>query len=225
VAKNRSKNHANEVRGVSRRTRNVWIVFAAAMTLLMGVFAVSDDGPRGGFLIATSVVPIGDRERTEPIFELDVPLAQTQWTGIVVHHLGRPAGDGETIHRLHLSHGHTGLGYHFVIGNGNGLGDGVIHVGYRWTRQQPGVHVFDEPGEHHNRHSIGICLVGNGERRPFTDRQMESLVRLVRSLQRELDIPAEHVFRHSDLVSDVASPGRFFASSHFDGQLLRAAGR
>ena len=221
MAKNRSNNRAKTAPPVSHRTRTVWIVFVGAMTLLMGVFAMSDDGPRGGFLVATSVVPIGDRERSEPIFELEVPLDRTQWTGIVVHHLGRPAGNGESIHRLHLSHGHTGLGYHFVIGNGNGLGDGVIHVGYRWTQQQPGVHVFDEPGEYHNRHSIGICLVGNGERREFTDRQMESLVRLVRSLQRELDIPAEQVVRHSDLVQDVSSPGRFFASSVFAEQLLR----
>lgn len=188
------------------------------MTILVSLFALSERMPTGGFLVAARAEAI-DGAETDPLFALEVPVDRERWSGIVIHDSGRPAGDPNSLHREHLALGHTGLGYHFVIGNGNGLGDGEIHVGYRWNEQQPGVHVFDEPGEFHNLHSIGICLVGSGDKRPFTPAQIDSLVRLTRRLQRELHIPADRVVRHSDLV-DIASPGRYFPMARFQSQIL-----
>ena len=73
-----------------------------------------------------------------------------------------------------------------------------------------------------NRHGIAICLVGNGDRRPFTDRQIHEAASLVRRLQRELGIPADRVFLHSD-VAGVSSPGRYFQAAAFESQILRSA--
>jgi hypothetical protein len=44
----------------------------------------------------------------------------------------------------------------------------------------------------------------------------------VRRLQRELGIPAERVFLHSD-VAPVASPGSYFPTGAFEAQLLQSA--
>jgi N-acetyl-anhydromuramyl-L-alanine amidase AmpD len=72
----------------------------------------------------------------------------------------------------------------------------------------------------HNQRSIAICLIGNGDRRGFTDRQMAQLVNLVRQLQAKLDIPASSVRLHRDLSSGTSSPGRFFTAAQFHEQLL-----
>ena len=241
--------------------------FLASATVVCGVLALADDGLTGGFLTAHTTLVSGSRSGSpwhdqaagrgihaagaprgrDPICNPPSPIDRTRWTGIVIHHSGQPAGDGESLHRLHLSYGYSGLGYHFIIGNGNGLGDGVIHVGYRWNKQLPGVHTSGPSADQHNQRSIGICLVGNGDRRSFTPRQIEQLISLVQRLQRELDIPAEHVYLQSELASaaapavgrgvpaaegvhseagvhaagDLTSPGQLFPAAHVRDMLLR----
>ena len=116
------------------------------------------------------------------------------------------------------------MGYHFLIGNGNGLGDGVTHVGDRWVNQQPGAHCVGPDGDYHNQRSIGIALIGNGNRRPFTDRQITELIRLVQQLQRELNLPASAVQLHRDVARDLtSSPGEFFPVGQFEQRLLSLA--
>jgi N-acetyl-anhydromuramyl-L-alanine amidase AmpD len=201
----------------------VWVSFVAAMTLVIGLLAIGEDGLSGGQLLAVRVGTVGQEPIGESILHTAVSLDRHRWKGIVIHDLGRPAGDGESVHRLHLSYGYTGLGYHFLIGNGNGLGDGIIHAGYRWNRQEAGAHVARSvPRDAYlNEHTIGICLIGNGDRRPPTEKQMQSLISLVQRLQRELDIPREAVYRHCDLAAGLTSPGRYFPIGRLEAQLLQ----
>jgi len=187
------------------------------MTLVTGLLILGDEsGPRG--IVAAGVAPTV--RSTDPIAPSQAVLDSQRWKGIVVHHSGRPVGDADSIEREHLSFGYASLGYHFVIGNGHGLGDGAVFVGSRWNLQQPGAHAGGAKSDWHNEHAIGICLVGNGDRRPFTERQMRELVSLVRRLQQELDISASAVRLHAD-VAAVSSPGRFFPVAEFESQLLR----
>ncbi|HMN97075.1 MAG TPA: peptidoglycan recognition family protein [Phycisphaerales bacterium] len=213
---------ARRRRRITRRTRIVWAAFAAATTLVTGVLILGDGGaPRG--LVAASQGTIDDlaaRRSGDPVQPREAALDRARWKGIVIHHSGSPVGDPDAIERQHLSFGYASLGYHFVIGNGHGYGDGVIHVGPRWNRQQPGAHVAGGDGPWYNEHAIGICLVGNGDRRPFTDRQLRELVALVRRLQQSLGIPAGAVHLHADLAA-VNSPGRYFPAAEFEAQLLR----
>jgi len=177
------------------------------------------DGPTSGYL-AANLGTIDDGLADDPLFRIEAPLDEHRWDSIVIHDLGQPAGDAAMIHRLHRSYGYQGLGYHFVIGNGNGMGDGVVHVGYRWNEQLPGVHVAGPLGDYYNRHAIGICLVGNGDRRAFTEQQMNHLIRLVQRLQRRLNIPASRVLLHRDLFDSVSSPGRYFEAGRLEEQLI-----
>ena len=183
------------------------------------------DAPTHGGVPLTTLSAFADPsvsvDNADPIFELTTDLEQHQWTGIVIHHLGEPAATMQSIHRRHIQNGYQGLGYHFVIGNGNGLGNGDVHIGYRWTNQLPGAHVVGDTGTLHNQHSIAICLVGDGDRRPFTPDQMKNLVRLVQRLQHRLDIPSEAVFLHRELAGHVKSPGRFFAAAELQEGLLQ----
>jgi len=212
------KSKKSKTRAPSRTTL-VWASFIAAMTIGTGLLALSDGRMSSGF-VAASPGWVSDTPTTnDPITNTREPVVPGKWTGILIHHSDQPAGDAQSLHRQHQSWGLNGLGYHFVIGNGNGMGDGVIHVGYRWTEQLDGAHAARGADEH-NLHSIGICLIGNGDRRPFTDRQMRQLVNLVQRLQREYDIPASAVKLHREVAEGVTSPGRFFAAGQFREQLL-----
>ena len=204
----------------SRRTQIVWGAFVTATTVVMALLGLGGVDVASGFPL-TSIHGIGQA----PLGEgggcyTNLPIPPDRWTGIVIHHLAEPAGTAESVHRRHVQWGYEGLGYHFLIGNGNGLGDGVVHVGYRWSEQRPGAHVAGSVGSHHNQRFIGICLVGNGDRRPFTDRQMTHLIRLVQRLQQELEIPRQRVLLHREIGDATTSPGRFFATARFTEHLL-----
>lgn len=191
------------------------------MTLVTALLMLQDiDTSGGGFLVAANLGLLGGQTDNNAVFHTGVGIDRERWTGIVIHHSGKPAGDPESVTRRHLSMGLQGLGYHFLIGNGNGLGDGVVHVGYRWDDQLPGAHVAGPAGLTHNQHSIGICLIGNGDRREFTEAQMTQLITLIRRLQQKLRIPADQVSLHRDLASGVSSPGRFFSAARLQEQML-----
>lgn len=96
-----------------------------------------------------------------------------RWTHLVIHHSGIEAGNAKSYDGGHRRRGmENGLAYHFVIGNGRDSGDGQIEVGSRWTRQLYGGHVRNAAM---NQHGIGICLVGNFEKRSPGARQLASL--------------------------------------------------
>lgn len=198
----------------------VWSVFLAAMTGACGLLLLAD-GSRGDHVALPMLGPgvaIGGSTDTG-LFDTRVPLEATRWGGIVIHHSGGPAGDATTLHRQHVSLGLDGLGYHFVIGNGSGMDEGEVAIGYRWAEQRPGAHALGPDAAWHNQHSIAICLIGNGDARPFTDRQVESLVRLVRTLQQRFGIPRERVWLHHQ-IADVRSPGRYFPEAAFRERLV-----
>ena len=194
----------------------VWGAFAAGMTSLFGMLWIAENGfpMAGGHIIASETSTLHHGPAHDPIWELDAPLDDARWTGIVIHDLGRPGGDPASITRLHLSRGASevgGMGFHFVIGNGNGLGDGIVHVANRWVKQLPGAHATGGPhADDLNRHAIAICLVGDGDRRPFSADQIDSLMSLIRRLQAHLDLPEDAVMLARDMVPDESAPGRYF---------------
>ncbi len=50
-----------------------------------------------------------------------------------------------------------------------------------------GAHTAGEHGDWYNRNAIGICLVGDGDRREFTPAQIARLLQTVHALQRRSD--------------------------------------
>ncbi|MHC4220462.1 MAG: peptidoglycan recognition protein family protein [Planctomycetota bacterium] len=190
------------------------------MTMVTGLLAVGEHRTGRGFPAANTIL-LADTPERDPIFQTDAPVAADRWRGIVIHHSGEPAGDAESIRRLHTGHGARSMGYHFVIGNGNGMGNGVVHVGERWITQHPGWHAVGPYADYYNQNAIAVCLIGNGDRRRFTDRQVTQLVSLIRRLQRQLNIPASAVRLHRDVAPSLTvSPGDYFPAALFEQQLL-----
>lgn len=195
------------------RARVVWITLGLTMTAVTGALVLSDTsgGSAGGMSLPPLIAPAGTRS-LEAV--LDTPAPRAAWSAIVIDHSATPYANQESLDQAHRARGLRGLGYHFVIGNGHGLGDGELHVGARWLDQTPGAHTAGERGDWYNRHAIGICLVGDGDRRGFTEAQIARLTELVGLLGGELDIPLDRVVLHRD-VAPVSGPGRAFPSAAF----------
>jgi N-acetyl-anhydromuramyl-L-alanine amidase AmpD len=110
-------------------------------------------------------------------------------------------------------HMENGLAYHFVIGNGQGMGNGEIAVGHRWTAQLDGGHLRSES---QNQVSLGICLVGNFDRHKPTPQQMRQLGVLVRALMSRCHLPPDAVKTHRQInVVFTRCPGRHFPTQNF----------
>ena len=212
------------------RAAGVWCAFAAASLLAVGVLAaIGPDRDRNpaavrleaagpeealGSLAAASA---SGRSNFAP---RDAPVARGRWRAIVVHDSGSPAGDLSSLERRHARAGLAGLGFHFVIGNGQGMDDGLTVAGFRWDRQLPGAHALRgmelvaadgvrADADALNRCAISVCLVGNVGRRAPTDAQLRSLETLVRSLQAEFGIPPGAVRFRSELGAMGGAAGAF----------------
>ncbi|GAB4520583.1 MAG: hypothetical protein Tsb0013_24160 [Phycisphaerales bacterium] len=207
----------SRTQGVSR-TKVVWGALAASMTLVGGLLMLSDTAPGAAKALPEAVELAEPAGGLDALFQTTAPIDRERWTGIVIHHSGDPSGSADAIDSQHRDQGLQGLGYHFVIGNGRGSSDGAIHAGYRWDAQLPGAHAIGPEADAHNRHSIAICLVGDGNQKAFTDAQLASLIALVERLQDTCDIPEDHVLLHTD-VAPTASPGRLFPARAFRAML------
>lgn len=191
------------------RTPTVWLALVGAMTTGGGLLVMLDGQPTPS-LDGVALVASAPRSASiEAIFNTREPVEPGRWDGIVIYDSGSMQGSASSLATEHKSLGLHGLGYHFVIGNGSGSSDGELHVGYRWLGQAPGAHSAGPQQDEYNRRYIGVCLVGDGDRRQFTERQVARLVELVRALQDELGLPERSVLLGRD-VSATSSPGRFF---------------
>ncbi len=143
-------------------------------------------------------------------------VAARDWKYIVIHHTATSSGSVESINASHLKNKDKsgnpwlGIGYHFVIGNGDGMSDGAIEPTFRWRTQIQGAHA-GSTNKDYNERGIGICLVGNFEKTPPTVAQRRSVKLLVQTLRAEYKVPVASVVGHNDIrASATECPGRLF---------------
>ncbi len=208
----------NSARMLSKRTQIVWVAFFFVIPCALFILQLGNNDVQNGILL-TKLAPVNERPQQD-VVGVAGDGAEGRWNTIVIHHLGQPGGSPEFLDRSHRNSGLSGLGYHFLIGNGNGFGDGNVHVGYRWLDQLAGARPFGVDISQWNDGTVSICLVGNGNRRPFTEQQMIHLSHLVQRLQQDLLIPANRVLLAQEIGSNATSPGKYFAEAQFRSQLL-----
>ena len=187
----------------------------AMMTIATGVLRLFEPGPVAPL---TGITLQSIEHETSPGDRLfSTNGVSRDWQAIVIHDSGRLTGSARTLNHRHQQEGREGLGYHFVLNNGtNNKRDGAIEVGYRWQHQQPGDYLVPSPesGWFH-AHAVGICLIGDADRRSLSRAQLRELVWLVQKLQRQYDIPAEAVY-----VQVGADREPLFPEGWFRDQLL-----
>jgi N-acetylmuramoyl-L-alanine amidase len=147
---------------------------------------------------------------------------EKKWTAIVIHHSATDKGNAAIFDKWHRESNHwEGVGYDFVIGNGTNSVDGQVEVTFRWREQIAGAHCGGTPGNWANKDGIGICLVGNFNLTTPTAKQMQSLLELVRFLQKRYGIPKSRIYGHKTTpgarVTDC--PGKKFPMTKFKSML------
>lgn len=145
---------------------------------------LSDAGPS----LNSSIRKAIDRTRVRP----------GRWKHIVIHHSATDSGTAKGMDRYHREERHmeNGLAYHFVIGNGKGMGDGEIAIGDRWTKQLQGGHLASLAL---NENSIGVCLVGNFDSSRPTKKQFLSLEALTAHLMKRSHLSVSAVKTHQQI--------------------------
>ena len=95
---------------------------------------------------------------------------------------------------------------HVKAGNRYRMGDGEIEPTFRWRQQLQGAHAGEDE---HNKHGIGIAVVGNFDLGPPSPAQIASVRRLIRVLRVRYGIEISNIIRHSDIKA-TACPGKYF---------------
>jgi len=169
--------------------------------------------PERKHTLPPALVAVYDKARTlkrPPLLagKLDASLTR-KWRYIVIHHSATDAGSEEAFHRYHRDvKGWDGIGYDFVIGNGNGARDGLVEVTYRWEKQLVGAHAGIKL---YNEQGIGICIVGDLEKGHMSAKQLEALVGLINYLQKRCKIPTANIVGHCHIrPNGTKCPGKHF---------------
>lgn len=166
------------------------------------------------------VIPTPVPQSSVPNFNVQTPGKDSwkptakprDWKYVVVHHTASEKGNVESIHEEHQQKKDAkgnpwlGIGYHFLIGNGNGMTDGEIEPTFRWRGQLQGAHAGSSDPVY-NQQGIGICLVGNFENHAPSAKQIASLKQLVKSLKGTYKISSKNVIGHRD-VRATECPGK-----------------
>ena len=204
---------------VSLRTKAVWAALVLAMTGVGGaLFVLQGGGPGPGGLTVAPLLARTPNASIEVVFNTRAAPDHDRFRSIMIHDSGSHYGKPSTVAAEHRAMNLRGLGHHFLIGNGNGMEDGELHVGYRWLDQLPGAHASGPDAAWYNHHAISICLIGDGDRRPFTETQLRRLTQLVAALADEYDIPDERIVLNSE-TGGAGDPGRFFPAETFRERL------
>lgn len=142
-----------------------------------------------------------------------------RWRYIVIHHSGGGTGDLELLRRVHRERQARDpideIPYHFVIGNGRGMGLGEVAATGRWRRRLWGAHLSGRNPDR-NWRGIGICLIGDFEAGQVPDIQLEAAMALTRRLMARFGIPPENVTFHGGTPGEMTlCPGRHFPRERF----------
>ncbi len=146
-------------------------------------------------------------------------VASKRWKNIVIHHSGTQLDTLLSMDRYHRNERHmeNGLAYHFVIGNGVRTGDGEIYIGQRWRKQLDGGHLSSLL---QNRTSIGICLIGDFNKRAPSQKQIASARSLVAYLMNRCNLQKGNVKTHRQINSKPTEcPGSKFPTQNFISSL------
>ena len=199
--------------------RRLWtflLVLTVGMTLAWiacDLFPASPPGPR------KTKADVRDSSLKELGLLRDQMPPLRQWQYIVLHHTATAGASVASIDEQHRGNGWDGIGYHFVIGNGSAMQDGLIEPTYRWWGQKTGAHaladgtivttVAHQQTDVYNTHGLGIVMVGSFNNAAPTAAQVESLVRLTAGLADRFDVPMSNIIAHRELKT-TDCPGRQF---------------
>ena len=205
-----------------KRTIRVLGSLVVGMTLVSSILLAlePDPGTRSSAWSLSAIDLSTDSARQEILVE----PGDLEWNFIIIHDSrGISGGEKElndswnTYYRDQGMPDTRGAGYHFVINDRHGESDGQVEIARRWKDQMAGDYINGEQADMWNRQAIGICMMGDADKRSFSGDQIESTVKLVRMLQKAYGISRDRVFVQTGRSAD--STGPFFPGAEFFKQI------
>jgi len=142
-----------------------------------------------------------------------------RWNYIVIHHSAGDYGNIKFLQKVHRERQSKdpldAIPYHYIIGNGNGLGVGVVKSDWRQAWNIWGMHVSGHNVDRNFR-GLGICLIGNFEIKNISEKQYQALVKLTKELMKKYNIPLSNVSGHGYTKGEQTKcPGKHFPMERF----------
>lgn len=142
-----------------------------------------------------------------------------RWNYIVIHHSAGNYGNIAFLQKVHRERQRSdpldAIPYHYIIGNGNGLGLGIVKSDWRKKYNLWGMHL-SRNNILRNVNGLGICLIGNYEKKDVPEKQYLALVKLTKELMHKYNIPASHVLGHGYTEGEQTKcPGKNFPMKRF----------
>jgi hypothetical protein len=192
--------------GNSKRTFYVFISLLGSLSVLAVVLQVLSPPPARP---QQSVVSLYSQDGGARLPAVMLPPSRP-WKYIYIHQSKTSDGNAQTLA------GKGELGDHFVIGNGSLAGDGELEFGRRWLNQLPA----KAPAGIANIHPdcISVCLIGDLDRSAPTEKQIDRLSDLVRTLQARHGIAASQVITIPQI--DAGGIGGRFPANRFKKMIL-----
>jgi hypothetical protein len=161
------------------RNRNVTVLFSLIASMTVGalvLMALDNHQPIAGAYSLSSYLRLSPAEDA-----VKNTLTQTTgyWDRVEVYYSQTAGGKADELALLTRLENGNKSEFHFVIGNGNGAGDGVIEAGQYWQLQRLC----------HGRNGVvRICVISDGRTGSVTDHQIKRTNALVECLLRTFDI-------------------------------------
>ena len=127
-------------------------------------------------------------------------------TYIIVHHTQRDFDFPEFIKFRHKNiREWEDIGYHYLIGDNKNshVINGGLYIG-RLEKFQ-GAHA-----KGYNKNSIGVCLIGDLDKKSPTPKQIKTLIKFLKQKMQEHKIPLKNILGHRELPGVTKTcPGKF----------------
>ena len=142
-----------------------------------------------------------------------------RWNYIIIHHSAGEYGNIEFLQKVHRERQGKdpldAIPYHYIVGNGKGLGIGVVKSDWRRDWNIWGMHVSRHNVDRNFR-GLGICLIGNFENHGISDKQYRAVVKLTKELMQKYNISVENISGHGYTRGEQTKcPGKHFPMERF----------
>ena len=191
----------------SSRTFKTFTALLAAMTVGAFALIVMGTAPHTPAIPLAAVNTVVENGPTSVICDTDTVLRTSNWQNIVVRMT--PTLDSPTVAQSHF----------VIVPASDGSGTILLKNTPLWRGQKGGTQIYSL-GDAFNNETIGVCLIGDFSTDQPSQEQFDSLMHLVRSLQRHFRVESGRVYLPQDIDPRFETPAAFPAKPFHD-YLLR----
>jgi hypothetical protein len=167
--------------GMNNQKRTFFVLASLVASMTVGallLMVLDQQNPTAGAYSLASYL------RLDPVEDAafrPIMVQPAAWNRVEVYYSRTTSGNAQDLAVVSSLRGTPRADFHFVIGNGKGVGDGQIQYTDNWTKQ------LTDNG------IIRICVVADLYNSPATDYQIRRTTALVDALSRKFNIKTQYI--------------------------------